>query len=89
MKINPPSAGLEAGRRVEEAHSSGMPRICWQTNTPSTGCLSNATPPTVRTALTISRPQNCGSVFGRACNRIDRETNSPFKAGAYWFQFMN
>ena len=46
--------------------------------------FSNATPPTVRTALTISRPQNCGAVFGRVCNRIDPEPNSPLRAGAYW-----
>src|SRR6266567_911707 len=46
--------------------------------------FSNATPPTVRTALTISRPHNCGAVLGRTCNRIDREPNSPLRAGAYW-----
>ena len=46
--------------------------------------FSNATPPTVRTALTISRPQNCGAVLGHTCNRIDREPNSPLRAGAYW-----
>ena len=28
--MNPPSARLEAGRRVEK-HSNGMPRICWDT----------------------------------------------------------
>jgi hypothetical protein len=32
----------------------------------------------------ISRPQNCSAVFGRACNRIDREPNPPLRAGAYW-----
>jgi len=46
--------------------------------------FSNATPPTVRTALTISRPQNCGAVLGHTCNRIYREPNSPLRAGAYW-----
>ena len=33
---------------------------------------------------TISRPQNCGAVLGHTCNRIDREPNSPLRAGAYW-----
>jgi hypothetical protein len=46
--------------------------------------LLNATPPTVRTALTISRPQNCGAVFGRACNRINRKPNSLLRVGACW-----
>ena len=30
VRINPPSAELEAGGWVEN-HSNGMPRICWHT----------------------------------------------------------
>ena len=36
--------------------------------------FSNATLPTVRTALTTSRPQNCVAVCRRACNQIERKT---------------
>jgi len=90
---NTPSAGSErltrfsivcrasrCRRSARDALGRG-PRGVWLGVAPA---FSKATPPTVRAALTISRPQNCGAVFGRVCNRIDPEPNSPLRAGGYW-----
>src|ERR1700746_1721181 len=56
----PPGAALGRGRRG----------VCLGVRPP----FSNATLPRVRTALTTSRPQNCGAVCRRACNQIERKT---------------